>query len=97
MTFLPKKFQGSLQIGINYDMFFVKLKIGTKKFQKIFQYFFFKFPYLYLLINIFQQPITTSKEIHVIKTSMDDKSKEAINSIIEHKYGTMKKDNEEQV
>ena len=51
----------------------------------------------YLLINIFQQPITTSKEIHVIKTSMDDKSNEAINSIIEHKYGTMKKDNEEQV
>ena len=35
----------------------------------------------YLLILIFQQPITTSKEMHVIKDSLDDKSK---------KYGSMK-------
>ena len=40
MTFLQKKFHGSLQIGITYDLFFVKLKLGQKNFKKKFQLFF---------------------------------------------------------
>ena len=40
MTFLKKKFQGSLQIGITYDLFFVKLKSGQKNSDQIFKYFF---------------------------------------------------------
>ena len=35
MTFSPKKCQGSLQIGITYDLFFVKLKSGQHFFKKI--------------------------------------------------------------
>ena len=40
MTFLKKKFQGSLQIGITFDLFFVKLKSGQKNSDQIFKYFF---------------------------------------------------------
>ena len=40
MTFLKKKFQGSLQIGITYDLFFVKFKLGQKNFKFFFQFFF---------------------------------------------------------
>ena len=39
MTFLQKKFHGSLQIDIIYDLFFVKLKSGQKKFKKILIFF----------------------------------------------------------
>ena len=40
MTFLPKKFQGSVQICLNYDFNLVKLKLGQKNFkQKNFIFF----------------------------------------------------------
>ena len=39
-NFFAKKFQGSLQIGITYDLFFVKLKSGQKNSDQIFKYFF---------------------------------------------------------
>ena len=40
MTFLPKKFQGSVQICLNYDFNLVKLKLGQKNFKKKFHFFF---------------------------------------------------------
>ena len=42
--FFGKKIQGCLEICLRNDLFFVKLKIGTKKFQFFFSIFFFKFP-----------------------------------------------------
>ena len=43
MTFSPKKFQGSLRIGITYDLFFVKLKAGQKNLDFFFKFQIFKF------------------------------------------------------
>ena len=67
MTFLPKKFQGSLQIGITYDLFFVKLKLGQKKI------FFFKIP-------IFKFQKSLSKIKIQKRNSSPNKSRQSVSS-----------------